>query len=1227
MTDGSNFYIQQQATTLNQAGYVVSYLASSISGGAHAITATFTTPEKNACIAWELSGLGPTPSIDNGTFAYGSTTPFNSGAATLIAGDFVAAYSEDPNDAQTCSAGAGYTQPAGLQGNVSSAGPSMCAEYLASGAGGSTSATQNFSTSPVLSSWVSAIIGLHPGIATVNVLGGIHNPDRHQIFFNATGTDGSIDFTNNIGLTTVYPEWWGANAAASAATNTAALQASIYGAFGKKRINGSGLGQWNKTLYLGQQFPINDELQFYHIIGSSGSRWQVLCNNGGITQTTNHKRILDGQSNAYGRFDNCLWQSSATDTAATALVDIGYSGLQGADLAPQFLDFYGNTFSGGNRDTGLIIAKEGGAAQGSNIYCYNCAFSGFTGAGLQVGGNNAGRNNSAGLGMGAITAYASNALAIALYGGDMQACPLYGLADYGGGYIEVNGTTFECTSPWASYLTALGTAVDVYCEAGQGPCIMKNVRSEDLQLLWADTSIIDNSVNTNQALYFYSPVQCLAGASIPLNDLFTGSDYGGDGALYKVTVHGTAFGGLCLQYGSSGSGTTIANTNQSVAGAVTQGAFTSTPETMTQAVTGSTGTRLNVPASTGTITGSVSSGTIGTGHTMTQATTGITCTSTNAPTGVQSLTCNNFSGTADNSHIWTDSTTSGTYTPSAAPAFSASNPAMIITAATAAPDNSHIWTGGTTGAIYTPTAVPASANYTVNAFTGQQVTIWGGTGIGQWCAITSNTADTFTCSAGWKTNFYGAAIVAADSTSRFIVEPNWAAGPTTSGDFTFARIDPEIIGGSNAGTSNQSSTCQINHVIASGGLIKCSAGSKRSTINDLLVSRPDWYGTFSQYSDNTIIQRLDRIQIFRPYGGTITGSTLQWTLGARHGTPVTYTGPSQNNQGTVPTVWSTGGVIGNNAGANDVWIGGRSDAYASTSVSRNVLEYGGILGRPSPIGTDQNGTATLIQGGLPTGSGTPGNIELWLAPGGGGSGSTVQPGAAVFTFTPTTITGSGITNLFASPPSIGGITPAASAFTTIRATGQITSTLASGTPPLVIASTDNISNLNASLLLNNTWAAPGPIGGTTPDAGTFNQLNVAGSGGFSVTSPGGTLPTPGGGTGGIGITTGAIPQFNPNNVGWFNIPNIQDCGTTSTCANTQKSLVIVRGSVAFPTATTVTVISLPFTSSASYSCTAGDATTAAGVVNATTYTSGASVTFTETGGANTDTMRYICAGF
>jgi hypothetical protein len=54
----------------------------------------------------------------------------------------------------------------------------------------------------------------------------------------------------------------------------------------------------------------------------------------------------------------------------------------------------------------------------------------------------------------------------------------------------------------------------------------------------------------------------------------------------------------------------------------------------------------------------------------------------------------------------------------------------------------------------------------------------------------------------------------------------------------------------------------------------------------------------------------------------------------------------------------------------------------------------------------------------------------------------------------------------------------------------IVSTVTTGTAPLAIASTTVIPNLNASLLLGNTWAAPGAIGGTTASTANFTQATL-----------------------------------------------------------------------------------------------------------------------------------------
>ena len=70
---------------------------------------------------------------------------------------------------------------------------------------------------------------------------------------------------------------------------------------------------------------------------------------------------------------------------------------------------------------------------------------------------------------------------------------------------------------------------------------------------------------------------------------------------------------------------------------------------------------------------------------------------------------------------------------------------------------------------------------------------------------------------------------------------------------------------------------------------------------------------------------------------------------------------------------------------------------------------------------------------------------------------------------------------------------ALSGITTINASGQITSTLVTGTAPFVVASTTNVANLNASSLNGATFAAPGSIGSTTAGTGAFTTLSATGA--------------------------------------------------------------------------------------------------------------------------------------
>jgi hypothetical protein len=73
---------------------------------------------------------------------------------------------------------------------------------------------------------------------------------------------------------------------------------------------------------------------------------------------------------------------------------------------------------------------------------------------------------------------------------------------------------------------------------------------------------------------------------------------------------------------------------------------------------------------------------------------------------------------------------------------------------------------------------------------------------------------------------------------------------------------------------------------------------------------------------------------------------------------------------------------------------------------------------------------------------------------------------------------------------IGGSSTAAANFTTVSASGVITSTVSTGTAPFVVASTTKVSNLNVDQLDGADWAAPAAIGTGTPAAGTFTALTA-----------------------------------------------------------------------------------------------------------------------------------------
>ena len=368
----------------------------------------------------------------------------------------------------------------------------------------------------------------------VTVLGPIL-PTLRQIFFNALPGQGTIDFTGGTALDKVYPEWWGASPKASAPINTPAIQAAIWGAFGcgpiPCRTNGSGLNQFNRQLHFTGIYNINSELRWYHVMSFIVTGEGKL--NSGINQIATNTRIIDGQSVAYGTFSNLQFSTTTSQDASHPLIDIDFDRSQGNDIRPQFVTFQDVGWGGSNvAAIGMLLAKSGGGAQGSNVVCYNCFGKGFSQAVWQIGTSHK---------------YAQNALDNAWYAGDIQSSPQYGIAVYGGNVI-VKDATFE-----DGILNQTG--YDVYCVAPQQPCDMENVRSESAKLMAGDFSEIRNSYTIFQAnIWDSSPG--LAGQSAPRGQLVSGSSVAGDGKYYQVTMPGI-WGGLNTTAANSGSSTTL----------------------------------------------------------------------------------------------------------------------------------------------------------------------------------------------------------------------------------------------------------------------------------------------------------------------------------------------------------------------------------------------------------------------------------------------------------------------------------------------------------------------------------------------------------------------------------------------------------------------------------------------------------------------------------------------
>ena len=153
---------------------------------------------------------------------------------------------------------------------------------------------------------------------------------------------------------------------------------------------------------------------------------------------------------------------------------------------------------------------------------------------------------------------------------------------------------------------------------------------------------------------------------------------------------------------------------------------------------------------------------------------------------------------------------------------------------------------------------------------------------------------------------------------------------------------------------------------------------------------------------------------------------------------------------------------------------------------------------------------------------------------------------------PNLLSGGGtLAGTWTGSPTFAGTPNFPNGFTATTGTfsGQITSTLATGTPPFVIASTTEVVNLNAAMLEGCTWEVPCPLGSTTPNTVAATTMSSTGD----ITD------------GGQSANAGKCAQYGT--AGIFNAASLP-CGGPAVAALTTK---LLGGNVDLPASTSETI--------------------------------------------------------
>lgn len=176
-------------------------------------------------------------------------------------------------------------------------------------------------------------------------------------------------------------------------------------------------------------------------------------------------------------------------------------------------------------------------------------------------------------------------------------------------------------------------------------------------------------------------------------------------------------------------------------------------------------------------------------------------------------------------------------------------------------------------------------------------------------------------------------------------------------------------------------------------------------------------------------------------------------------------------------------VILDAAGRADVWLQAQSYTLVMYSAGGTNCSTGTLLW--SENGVNSSVSSILAQNNTWTGTNTWTNTSTF-------NGTTIFNAGLTANGPVSLLLGGTLSGTFGGNPTFSGFPNFSGGFATTALTvsGQITSTLPTGTPPFVIASTTQVPNLNVSQLEGCTWEVPCPLGSTTPNTVAATTVNA-----------------------------------------------------------------------------------------------------------------------------------------